>query len=953
MNTYWKYSKGSEWRKWDLHIHTPVSICQNYGGVQSWDKFIEALENLPSEVKAIGINDYYFIDGYQKVMEYKISGRISNIEKIFPILEFRIDTFGSGNENKLQKINLHILFNIDESRLSQEIQLVKNEFINQIPLTKLARHQTKMLSIENLISEGNGNLQTGFSNLIPSTDKVFELINSTTWKDKTFTLLGYKEWSNLEKNNQLRPLKEDLYDRVDAFLSSNHLTIENCQNWLNEFGNKRLLHSGDYHDFTSLDTANKDEASNLIASQKYICNTWVKADPTFNGLKQIKYEPEDRVKIQAIKPDIKNERHIISNIQFFSSANLFGNQLIELNDNLNSIIGGKSSGKSLLIHSIASSIDIEQVKRISKRLGFDGYSFDNEEYDFKVTWKDGESDSLKSEKNLNRKITYIPQLYINYLAEKNNKEELNSLIGNILLQDFSYKTFFDSVSLSITDISRNIEEELLSFISTRSKVIELNSQVKEIGASKAIQDSISQLEKQIIEGQKLSNLSEIEVSSYNSLVAEKERLENNHRLINSKIETFERFKNELLIINNYLFGSYDTSGHLIKKGKLDSISEELSTHSDNDVISTKIKIESNLKSIISEYDISIKSLNINSTLSSIKQEIENIKKKIIPFQEKLAGQKELSKLSEQLEKEKNKKIASINLENQLKRAIENYHIIRNSITDLLNQRFNKYKSIVEKINSTKNRIGEEITLNCNLIYKKELFPLFNQANKAAIAQNHFFNEFFNDDFVVYDLIPNLFNNVIKVSDETLHLRDDKTIPIRHKINIEDILNGLIKDNFELDFKVTYKNDEILHMSPGKKGTVLLILFLQISSAEYPILIDQPEDNLDNRTIYDLLCKIIKEKKKDRQIITVSHNANLVVATDSENIIVANQIGQDSILDKGKYRFDYVNGALEFSFKSDNSVEEVLYQQGIREHVCDVLEGGDEAFKQRELKYSIK
>ena len=51
------------------------------------------------------------------------------------------------------------------------------------------------------------------------------------------------------------------------------------------------------------------------------------------------------------------------------------------------------------------------------------------------------------------------------------------------------------------------------------------------------------------------------------------------------------------------------------------------------------------------------------------------------------------------------------------------------------------------------------------------------------------------------------------------------------------------------------------MSPGKKGTVLLILFLQISSSEFPILIDQPEDNLDNRTIYDLFMQNDKRKEK--------------------------------------------------------------------------------------------
>lgn len=314
MLEYSKYKKGSEWRKWDLHIHTPVSICQEYGGEPQWEKFIQALENLPPEVSVIGITDYYFIDGFEKVMQYKASGRLQNIDKIFPILEFRIDTFGSGNENKLQKINLHILFDINESNLVKEIEKVKNEFISQIPITKLDRHKTKMLSIENLANEGENDLQKGFSDLIPSTEKVFELINSVTWINKTFLFLGYKEWSNLEKNNQLKPLKEDLYERVQAFFTSNYKTYEKSQSWLNEYGSKRLLHSRDIHSFNVLDTANIDSEGNLKESENYSCNTWIKADPTFDGLKQIIYEPKERVKIQENKPEEKAGYHVINSV---------------------------------------------------------------------------------------------------------------------------------------------------------------------------------------------------------------------------------------------------------------------------------------------------------------------------------------------------------------------------------------------------------------------------------------------------------------------------------------------------------------------------------------------------------------------------------------------------------------------------------------------------------------
>lgn len=202
MNTN-KVNRGSEWRKWDLHIHTPLSICQDYGGdsEEVWENFITSLEQLPHDVKVIGITDYYFIDGYEKIMEYKFKGRLSNIFKIFPILEFRIDTFGSGNENKLQKINLHILFNIDENDIVNELKTIREEFIDQIKISSLETHITKKLSKENFISIA-GNLQAGFNSLIPSTKEVLNIIRSDTWKNKVFLFLGYKEWSNLKKTNK-------------------------------------------------------------------------------------------------------------------------------------------------------------------------------------------------------------------------------------------------------------------------------------------------------------------------------------------------------------------------------------------------------------------------------------------------------------------------------------------------------------------------------------------------------------------------------------------------------------------------------------------------------------------------------------------------------------------------------------------------------------------------------
>jgi len=98
-----------------------------------------------------------------------------------------------------------------------------------------------------------------------------------------------------------------------------------------------------------------------------------------------------------------------------------------------------------------------------------------------------------------------------------------------------------------------------------------------------------------------------------------------------------------------------------------------------------------------------------------------------------------------------------------------------------------------------------------------------------------------------------------------------------------------------------------------------------------------------------LVTYLREKKLKRQIVIVTHNANIVVGADAEEIIVANQQGIGNV-NPGAVQFAYVTGALENTFTDDNSF--ILLKQGIREHVCDLLEGGDKAFKLREQKYQL-
>ena len=137
------------------------------------------------------------------------------------------------------------------------------------------------------------------------------------------------------------------------------------------------------------------------------------------------------------------------------------------------------------------------------------------------------------------------------------------------------------------------------------------------------------------------------------------------------------------------------------------------------------------------------------------------------------------------------------------------------------------------------------------------------------------------------------------------------------------------------------------MSEGKKAYIILRLLLEYSNKQCPILIDQPEDDLDNRSIYTELAQYLRLIKKNRQIVIVTHNPNVVVGADAEEVIVANQHGLGNE-NQDKKKFQYISGSLETTFQ-DNGSPFILLKQGIKEHVCEILEGGEEAFRKRERK----
>lgn len=145
------------------------------------------------------------------------------------------------------------------------------------------------------------------------------------------------------------------------------------------------------------------------------------------------------------------------------------------------------------------------------------------------------------------------------------------------------------------------------------------------------------------------------------------------------------------------------------------------------------------------------------------------------------------------------------------------------------------------------------------------------------------------------------------------------------------------NHISVRYEIVYDGIDIRKLSPGTRGVVLLILNLALDEADdRPLIIDQPEENLDPKSVFEELVSLFVATKAKRQVIMVTHNANLVINTDADQIIVA---------DAGSHS---AGGLPSITYKAGG-----LENADIRKMVCDILEGGEEAFQERARRLRVR
>lgn len=850
MIDYSKYDRGSEWRKWDLHVHT-ASSYDAYKGNDANELLTKAWTN--NEFAAVAITDHFVID----------SDRIKTLRAlvpditIFPGVELRTDKGAS---------NLHVILIFSEKT---NIDLLSENFrvimLNQKAKAKES-NDTIYWDFNDIIdfaSDNNGFISLHTGSKTQGMDKVITNampVNMAIKKE----IAAKTHFYEIGKTEDVQEHKEKVFPHI---------------------GFKPLILCSDNHD-----PRNYEIKENL----------WVKSDPTFEGLQQVIFEPVERVAIQQNKPEDKRGYYAIDSITL--RENGFWNQTIRFNENLNTIIGGRATGKSTLLACLAKKggayIDKEFIL--------------NHASNIQIKWKDGEIDTQ-------RDIDFFPQNYMFDIATDAKKRD--SLIERII-EDYDTERYYE-IYKGFTVANKNkLSQSIRSLFNIQNEIVDIRNVIKEKGDKQGIETEIKNINDKIAKSK--VNISNEELGKFKEISNNIFEKENRCKFIDSDINQINQISTQSIFNDSFQYS-------------FSSLTENIRNVLITDFNTIKSEAEKNWNA-----QIALRLSELNNEKTKLVEEVK-LEKEKEAFKQGLRvveSNKQYQELTERLaiEQTKLKDIKAVEI--QLNTKISERDTLKNQI---ISQHL-EFRSEILNVKKKLSLSSSGIDINPQVYVKNGVLKDFltTRLNQQGKERQDYMNNF----------CDKYGNSTKETISNYLEKALNNKIEYKSGNSNEEVVVELLSSNwFEIRFDLKYQDDAFKDMSQGKQAFVILKLLLEFSKKECPILIDQPEDSLDNRAIYSELVKYLMDKKKKRQIILVTHNSNVVVSADAEQIIVANQQGERS-KNENEIKFQYVSGGLEFTKEKDSNIEFTLKSQGIREHVCEILEGGNEAFKKREQKYNI-
>lgn len=924
--------RGNRWYKCDLHLHTPESKCFDNKEVTP-KEWVEACLNKGLEV--VAITDHNSGNYIDRIIEAAQGTDLT----VFPGVEITCDT---------SKVHLLILF--DKEKRSKDI----NSFLHYCGIQdhKFAEQDATTDDRENIFTVAERANSRG-ALVIPAHIDEYSGISETSFQ----TMQNFLDKSYI---NGVQVVNKELYnqeeyssqERLDA-LTERYPKIneELVRKWsnavkLSKESNKAILTFSDNPSGPGQTTHGLWGIGNRY--------TWIKMEEevSLESLRHALLMPSQKIRNDFDYPSIPYDKPelLIKGLEIKNTVLNSGKSIqVQFSPQLNTVIGGRGTGKSAINRIIRGLLgNNEDLADFSELL--------IEQTNFFKEYETTRSEEEK--KGILRRDTVI-DLYLERLGHtykivfSNFQGEQFTKIFYKLNDDMEYEETTDFIlELFRAEI---YSQKQIYHIATRPNALR-----------EKIDQSIQSLD---------SHINKIEEVQDNYLVTAAKIRTIQHRIDKkSKIEIEKNdIKERLLEFNEKGYQSIlkkqqDTEAECFflqkiindleqKEIKLREFMEEL-TYPDFDTFKFSTDAEDELKMILARnstefQEVITKFTEVNKTVSQVKDSLvqaintstwnerfNTVKKDYKMLQEELTSDElndlgNIETLSNQLI-EKERELAEIEkAERELDLLKQELEGISDSYLELRKQVTSFRREFLQSVLSGTPNIKIEVKpFRDSDNYEAELRNILQKPDRFAEDFLNVTSFVFNgpverkvQDF--RELITSIketdqddnrftkrFNNLIK------GLNDEQMDKIR-LLYPEDKIEVQYKANEASGFK------SISNASAGQKTSAILTFLLSYGTS--PLLLDQPEDDLDNQLIYDLIVDRLASSKNQRQIIAVTHNANIPVNGDSEWVIAMNSESRD------------------IEVLCEGSIED----HKVKDAICNIMEGGRQAFKLRAKRYNLE
>lgn len=880
MKKLYENQIGSTWRKWDLHIHSTHSK-ESTAKLSVKDIFDNAIDN---EISVVAITDHSNVNALDEAWQLHESTFLKDGETYYykdfldfiPGVELKTD---KGNK----PIHLIALFP-KEIQIGEYTETVNSSYLKSEFLAKI------YCSDGDIKRAGNGDyakglleVQVDFEDACEQARKLGGITivhngSKSNGFDKGMSHSG-RNPSEEEILTTFSSLKEKLMTECVDVCEIPTLNTSNQRDidfYLDRF-NKPFIMCSDSH--------------SEYKGEKY---SWIKADPTFDGLKQIIFEPRHRICLGE-KPPI-DPIYRIDKMSFDFPADskldeeefcLSGRKDLYFSPNLTCIIGGRGSGKSTILNLIHEKLQPSQNRFFTKH----NLVLPT---DLKI------SDCVKIDDDSDEK-------YIEFLSQ-NEIEEFALDHGKFTKAIFSRLSKLDE-SNELSKLAQTLKKHL----------VEIENITKSYESLKVLREKHGNYLKELKTNEKV--VSSLEDERYTDITKSIQNIDSEVQKISSSRDKLENFTKDLeqVLKRNRMEGEPNNPYEKHHFQLIEIIKAKLLKINHKDTFESILKLEEALNNELQttrrKLDGFLEDRGLsNENLKDVSEANQNINR----YKHLLKDtDSEIKQTIHDIEEFSYKKELKINYENQINKMLTGLNTILNSLNEHVKTIELKYVFNEEK---AKERLLERI---------KNKFP-----------RNDKFNNLRSNDIkrYLFHIEP---NNVI-TQDEFLEGfeevgKNTKTYHSLHeyfsdKINFniyKSLINHVYSDVEEFKMiKVFYDRKPLERTSFGQRCTAAIVVLLLLGNN--PIIIDEPEAHLDSSLIADYLVDLIKKNKSNRQIIFATHNANFVVNGDAELIHYL------EINENNKTELYHM------------TIENIAYREKLLR-----LEGGKRAFEQREKRYQFQ